>query len=149
MIDLPKDIEKYLVSDEVVEKQFTLKNCTAYASTNRLFFKKGNKIRDIDYNHISSIGYESRPNWLVILVGILAAVVGYFLQHNSTLLYALLIAGVVLFISGFIWKIQKVELTVVGMVRPWRFSGHRDSLDLLFKLVRERSYKRIESSGAS
>jgi len=41
MIDISKDIEKYLVKDKVVEKKFRLKGQTAYASTNRLFIKKG------------------------------------------------------------------------------------------------------------
>lgn len=138
MIDIPKDIEKYLVRDEVVEKRFKLKGQTAYASTSRIFFKKGNTVRDISYAHISSIAFKSRLNWIAILVGILAGVVGYFLLQNNTLGWVLIFIGVILVIVGFIWKLQKVELTVVGMSEPWRLSGQRDTLDSLFRLMRDR-----------
>ena len=138
MIDIPKDIEKYLVKDEVVEKQFRLKGQTAYASTSRLFFKKGSTVRDINYSHISSIEFKSNPNWLFLLAGVLAAVVGYFLQPDNTLGWALIFTSVVLMIGGLVWKSQQVELTVVGMPETWNISGHRDTLDSLFRLVRER-----------
>lgn len=138
MIDIPKDIAKYLVRDEVVEKRFRLKGQTAYASTNRLFFKKGNTVRDISYAHISSIEFKSTPNWIAILIGIVAGAVGYFLLQNNTLGWALIFAGVVLVIAGFIWKLQQVELSVVGMSDIWKLSGQRDTLDSLFRLIRER-----------
>ena len=138
MIDIPKDIEKYLVRDEVVEKKFSLRGQTAYASTNRIFFKKGSTVRDISYTHISSIEFKSNPNWLVVFIGILAVIVGYFLQLDNTLGWALIFAGVVLMIGGLVWKSQHVEMNVVGMSEPWKFSGHRDTLDSLFRLVRER-----------
>lgn len=138
MIDIPKDIEKYLIKDEIVEKKFRLKGQTAYASTNRLFFKKGGTVRDISYAHISSIEFKSRPQWLIVLVGILAGIVGYFLQQDNSLGWALIFAGVILIIGGFFWKSQQVELSVVGMAEPWKISGQRDTLDSLFRLVRER-----------
>ena len=138
MIDTPKDIDKYLVKDEVVEKKFRLKGQTAYATTNRIFFKKGSTIRDIGYAHISSIELKSSPQWLAILVGILAGIVGYFLQQDSMLGWALIFAGIVLIIYGFVRKSQKVVLSVVGMSEPWPLEGQRDTLDSLFRLVRER-----------
>ncbi len=133
MIDIPKDIEKYLVGDETVDNQFGLKDQAVYASTSRLFFKKGNTVRDISYAHISSIGFKSKPNWLFIFTGILAVIVGYFLQQDS-----IIIAGAVLVLGGLIWKSQQVELTVAGMSEPWKLSGQRDTLDSLFRLIRER-----------
>jgi len=138
MIDIPKDIEKYLVKDEVVEKKFSLRGQTAYASTSRIFFKKGSTVRDISYTHISSIEFKSNPNWLFVFVGILAVIIGYFLQQDNVLGWALIFAGVVLMIGGLVWKSQQVELSVVGMSEPWKLSGHRDTLDSLFRLVRER-----------
>jgi hypothetical protein len=138
MIDIPKDIEKYLTRDEVIEKKFLLDGQAAYASSKRLFFKKGSTVRDISYTHISSIEFKSNPRWLVILIGILAGIVGYFLQQNTTLGWALIFAGIVLVIGGFFWKKQYVELCVVGMSEPWKFSGQRVTLDSLFRLVRER-----------
>ena len=138
MIDIPKDIEKYLVRDEVVEKRFKLKGLTAYASTNRIFFKKGNTVRDISYVHISSIAFKSSPQWSVIIVGILSGVVGYFLQQASTLGWALIFVGVVIIIGGYFLKSQQVELNVVGMSKTWKLSGQGETLDSLFRLIRER-----------
>ena len=138
MIDTPKVIEKYLVRDEIIERQFNLQNRTAYASTRRLFIKKGNTVLDISYDHISSIEFTSNINWIVILVGILAGVVGYFLQQNTMLGWALIVAGVVLTIAGFIWKIQRVKLSVVGLSDAVELSGQKQTLDSLFRFVRER-----------
>jgi hypothetical protein len=138
MIDIPKDIEKYLVKDEIVEKKFRLKGQTAYASTGRLFIKRGSTVRDVSYPHISSIEFKSRPQWLIILLGVLAGIVGYFLQQDNLLGWALIFAGVILIIGGIFWKSQQVELSVVGISEPFKLSGHRDTLDSLFRLVRER-----------
>ncbi|MFC1990670.1 hypothetical protein ACFLU9_00765 [Chloroflexota bacterium] len=139
-MDIPKDIEKYLVRDEVIEKEFKLDNqWTAYTSTRRMFLKKGGTVRDIDYNHISSIKFTSNPNWVAVLAGILSGAVGYFLQQNSALGLALIFAGIVLLIAGvFVWKQQQVELSVVGLSPAFKLSGHRDTLSSLFKLIRER-----------
>lgn len=138
MLDIPKDIEKYLVRDEIIEKVFKLNGQTAYASTNRMFFKRGGTVRDISYAHISSIEFKSSFKWSVILVGILAGIAGYFLQQNNPLGWALIFAGVVLIIGGFFWKSQRVKLTVVGMSEEWKLSGQKATLDSLFRLIRER-----------
>ena len=138
-MDIPKEIEKYLVRDEVIEKQFKLdNNWSAFASTRRIFLKKRCTIRDIDYNHISSIQFTSNPNWAFILAGILSGAVGYFLQQNNTLGWALIFAGIVLLFVGFFRKKQQVELSIVGLSSEFKFSGHRDTLDSLFRLIRER-----------
>jgi len=40
-MDVPKEIEKYLIRDEVIEKQFKLdNNWNAYASTKRIILKQ-------------------------------------------------------------------------------------------------------------
>jgi len=136
MIGTPIDIEQRLVKDEVIEKRFNLKGLTAYASTHRLFIKKGSTIRDIRYTHIASIEFKSRPNWTAILVGILTGVVGIYWQLFNALGWALIFTGVVLVIAGFVWKEQQIELSIVGMTLPWKLSGKRDTLDSLSQLVR-------------
>ena len=99
-MDVPKEIEKYLIRDEAVEKEFKLdKQWTAYASTRRMFLKKRSTVRDVDYNHISSIQFTSNPNWVFVLAGILSAAVGYFLQQHSALGWALIFAGILLIIG--------------------------------------------------
>ena len=52
-MEVPKEIEKYLVKDEVVEEEFKLdQNLSAYASTIRIILRKRDTLRDIDYQHI-------------------------------------------------------------------------------------------------
>jgi hypothetical protein len=138
MIKAPKDIEKYLVRDEVIEKAFNLSDQKAYATTNRIFIKKGNIVRDISYTHISSIEFKSNPQWSIVLVGIIIGIVGYFLQQDNALGWALILVGLVLLIGGFFFKSQHVELCVVGLSETCKLSGQRDTLDSLFRLVRER-----------
>ena len=137
-MDVPKDIKKFLTNDEIVEQQFELNNGKVYASTKRLFIKTHDFIRDISYTHISSIEYRSKRQWLLILVGILALVVWYFLQRDTTLGYSLLFAGFVLNVVGFLWKKQRVELGVTGLSNPVILLGQKDTLSSLFKLIRER-----------
>ncbi|GAG96828.1 unnamed protein product, partial [marine sediment metagenome] len=67
MINIPKDVEKYLVKDEIVDKQFQLKDRNVFTSTNRMFIKKGNTVRDISYAHISSIESQVKRKWLIII----------------------------------------------------------------------------------
>ena len=136
MINTPYGIVQCLIKDEVIERQFKLKGLTAYASTHRLFIQKGNTIRDISYTRIASIEFKSRPNWAAILVGILAGVVGIYWQLFNALGWALIFAGVVLVIGGFVWKEQQVELRIIGMTLPWKLSGQRDTLDSLIRFVK-------------
>jgi hypothetical protein len=138
MIKVPRDIAKYLVRDEIVEKEFILTGQKAYASSSRLFIKRGSTIRDISYPHISSIEYKSGSQWLVVLIGVLAGAIGYFLQQGSTLGWALIFAGAILVVGGFFWKSQEVKLGVVGLSDPQKLSGKKDELDSLFRYVRER-----------
>ena len=137
-MDVPKDIEKYLTSGEVIEQQFRLNNGKVYASTKRLFIKNHDFVRDISYPHIASIEYRAARQWLVVLVGILVIVVWYFLQRDTTLGYALLFAGLVLNVAGFLWKKQRVELGVTGLSIPVVLKGQKDTLSSLFKLIREK-----------
>lgn len=138
-IDVPEEIEECLAEDEVVEKEFELdENWTAYASTKRIFLKKRRTVRDIDYNDISNIHLTTTPNWITLSVGILSIIVGYFLQQDTPLGWSLIFAGMVLLYTGvFVWKKQRVELSVESLSRTLKLSGKKDTLDSLFILVRE------------
>ena len=138
MEGIPKDIEKYLVSDEIVEKRFDLKGCIVCASNKRLFIKKGNLVRDIDYNHISSIEFKTQRSWGPVVGGICLVVLGLIsMQWLDSLGWILLVVGVVLVIAGLV-RSEKVELAVVGLTIPLKLLGQRSDLDSLFRLVREK-----------
>ncbi|MFC2038335.1 hypothetical protein ACFLUG_00990 [Chloroflexota bacterium] len=149
MIEPPKDIKKYLARDEFIEQVFDLKGMTAYASENRIFFKKNKKflfidigiggtVRDINYAHISSIEYQSKIKRKIIITGLLVAIAGFLWQLIDTLGWALLLAGIILIIYGIWKKSISVELTVVGMTKPWPLLGGKEDLDAIFRFIGER-----------
>ncbi len=163
MIYVPKDVKQYLIRDEIVDKQFDLKDQTVFTSTNRLFIKKGNTVRDISYAHISSIESQARRKWLTVFIGILLIVINYLslsylliifphgpewrLIHSGYVLLDFLgmiilnfwgIIGFFLLIFGFFRKTQRIKFSVVGMSREQKLSGNKDTLDALFRLVSQR-----------
>lgn len=143
MENMPKDIEKYLTRDEIVEKHFNLKGCKVYASNKRLFLKKRNTVRDIDYNHISSIEFKTQRIWVLVLGGIFLILVALidmqlFNLGLSDYSWILLVLGLVLSTAGFLIKKERVVLTVVGLSEGIPLRGQREELDSLFKLIREK-----------
>ena len=138
MEHIPEDIEKYLVKDEIVEKCFNLSGCNVYASNKRLFIKRGNIVRDIDYGHISSIEFKAQRSWGAVGGGIFSIVLGLILvRWFGGPGYIPVIIGVVLVIAGLV-RGEEIELAVVGLAIPLKLSGQRSALDSLFKLVREK-----------
>ena len=142
---MPKYVAKYLVSEEVVEKEYYLRGRLAlrgyrvYASNKRLFIVRGNSIRDIDYNHVSSIELKQELDWaLVALGGGVCAICGLLFWLELGFWWAPAVLGVALLILG-LTRTQSMELVVVGFAGPLKLSGHRSQLDSLLRLVREKS----------
>ena len=139
MEDIPRDIEKYLVKDEIVERRFNLKEGnTVFATNKRLFIKKGNLVRDIDYSHISSIEFKAQRSRVALVAGILFVMLSFISeQWVGDFRWILLIVGIALFIVGF-KRNEKITLAVVGLAEEQELSGERSKLDALFKLIREK-----------
>ena len=137
MIKVPKDLQRYLVTDEIIQQHFKFTDKTAYASTKRLCVKQGNTIRDIDYAHVSSIAYQVEHIWQVVLIGAILVATGYLLKGYIDLWWAVLGTGIAFMAAGALWKNRQIELCVSGLPVPVRLSGNRNSLDSLFKLIRE------------
>jgi len=138
MKNIPKDIEKYLIKDEVIEKHFKLRDCAAYASNKRLFVKKGNNIREFDYNHISSIEFDKHRSIGPIIGGIILLVIALIVWQWIVAIGAiLLIVGLILIVAGFV-PTNQVEMTVVGLAIPLKLKGDMVELDLLLKIVRDK-----------
>lgn len=156
MIDIPKDIEKYLVRDEVVEKRFTLKEHNVFTSKNRLFIKQGNTVRDISYAHISSIELQVKRNWSIIFIGILLIAYTFYVQQDnppswtfigppgrlmhSEIWWFFIILGVFLITLGFLRKTPSIKLSVAGVSEKQVLSGDKDTIDALFRLINERRF---------
>ena len=142
---IPKEIEKYLVRDEVIEKEFYLRGRFAltgykvYASNKRLFIRRGNSIRDIDYGHIASIELRQEHSAEGVIGGLLLVGIGaaitWWLEFAFG--WALVALGAIVFVLGLVGA-QYMELGVAGLTYPYKLSGHRSELDSLFKLVREK-----------
>lgn len=143
---IPKGIEKYLLRDEIIEKEFRLggslglTDYKAYASNKRLFIKHGNTIRDVDYQHISSIELKDERSPAAVIIGLLmvaGGVASVYLWLREWWVVALIILGAMLLAWGLL-KTQSIEMTVVGLALPLKLSGRGSELDSLFKLVREK-----------
>jgi hypothetical protein len=143
---VPKEIEKYLTTDEVIEQEFHLRSRFAltgykvYASNKRLFIMKRVSIKDIDYSHISSIELSQEGSVPAVVVGLLFLVAGVVLACLDLMYWwtwALVGLGLVLLILGLI-RTQVVKLVVVGLRDAETLAGHRSGLDALLKIARER-----------
>lgn len=153
-VDVPKIIKEYLVQDEIIERHFYLRKRFSlrggdnlYASNKRLFHLKGDTIRDISYDHISSIEFRQERNWLAIILGILLLALGCFCIWegsiewipflNDSNAWIVLAIGFFLTIMGII-KSQFIVLSVVGLTNRYPLSGNKTTLDSLFRFVREK-----------
>src|SRR4030042_2703589 len=143
---IPKEIEKNLATDEVIEKEFHLRGRfglsgdKVYASSKRLFIVKEGSIKDIEYSHISRIESSQGASVPAVVLGLLCIAAGVtvrFLVATYWWAWVLVGLGLILFILGLI-RTQRIELFAAGLRRPEILSGHRSGLDSLFRLVREK-----------
>jgi len=147
-MDAPSSITKLLVVDEIIEKDFRLNGGKSlYASNRRLFIKKGSTVRDIDYQHISSIEIKHERKWILLVLGIILFIFGCVVLGDTSdsiitfiddyIAWILLPLGLILIVAGWIKK-QFVSLTVVGFTEPERLESSLSNLEDIFKLLREK-----------
>jgi len=133
-----EEVEKYLTSGEVIERAFNL-NHKVYATPKRIFVKKGRRIEDYSYSHISSIGYEYEHYYRYTAYGIALLFLGWLFGNLSVAIATLIyITGIITIVIAILAKSERVEIRVVGLSEPIIFRGSRDELDSLFRIVRER-----------
>lgn len=153
-MEIPKDVEKYLVQDEAVDNRFGFDDQIVYTSKNRLFLTKGNKVRDVSYVHISSIELETKPNWWLVIAGIIIVALtfipwnGYggslgrlLTSYGTFSLFftaGTIILGIFIFATGFKRKSHYILLNVAGMSEKLVLKGNKDDTSALFRLVNER-----------
>ena len=130
-----------------------MKDQTVYASKNRLFLTKGNKVRDISYIHISSIELETKPSWLRVIAGIIIVAMAFMPWNESTPFGRLFISygtfssfftagaiilGIFLITISFKRKNHYIKLNVAGMSETLVLEGDKDNISALFRVVNER-----------
>ena len=160
MINVPKDVKRYLVKHEKIDEHLCLKDTDVFTTSHKMFIKKGDTVRKINFAHISRIESFVTRNWLIISIGIVVIVGTFFLRAFeppswassypwTRLLYGYgdsdgggwtyYILGLVLITLGIISKTPRVKLCVEDPFDELVFSGHKPTLDKLFQLVNERS----------
>ncbi|MFC1915134.1 SHOCT domain-containing protein [Chloroflexota bacterium] len=145
--ELPKNIKSILTDDETIEEVFNLKDCEVYATNKRLIERHKRKISDYAYNHVSSITYESKRYYWLVLIGVLVIVVGIWFRDltNDMLSWVVIIIGLAFAIGAIFIKTEWVEINVVGLRDPIYYRGDREELDSLLYLVRQN---RISASAS-
>lgn len=134
-------INSVLTQGENIEKSFNLNGCRAYATNKRLFRLEGNNIRDFDYNNISSIGYSPKHHWILIILGVLFATAGYYVgdvNDEPAITIGGLVIGMILVLTWIFWKEEIVVTDVIGVEKEIEYRGHRQELDSLLKIIREK-----------
>lgn len=166
MIEIPEDIQKYLVQDEIIDNHLVLKehdlfNITqVFISANRLLIKSGNDTKDIRFSHISSLKLYAKRHWFIVIIGIVF-IVGtlYARQIDNPPYWATIgpwgrlmydqgsfggwfyyIIGGILIILGLLWTSPSIKFNVAGISEEQVLSGKKDKIDKLFKLVNERRF---------
>jgi hypothetical protein len=162
MIDIPKDVEKYLVKDEIVDNKFDLNDYFVFTSTFRMFIKGTYTVRDIAYSHISSLELQTKRKWLLIVICIVLIATTFYLRQQDPvswlsgisfgrLLYGYgsdgslggwfyYVLGAVLIIVGYRWKTPSIKFRVAGLTGEQVLSGKKDTVDALFRLLNERRF---------
>ena len=161
MIYIPKDVKQCLIRDEIVDKQFDLKDQTVFTSTKRLFIEKGNTVRDISYSYISSMELKGNRNWVRVIVGIFVVAMTFMPWSSFTppgrlfndygifsLVFTagVILLGIFLIISGYLIRTLSIKVSVAGMSERLVLSGDKGKVDALFRVLNERRFQLSNST---
>jgi len=141
METVPRELEKYMTRDEVIEASFRLSNCRVWATNKRLFVKMGRRIQDIDYRHISSIGFENKKYYNLIALGIVLFILDWIFSNAKApnqMIALIAFVGILCIILGIFLKKEWLELVVLGFTTPLKFEGGKEELDMLLKIIRDK-----------
>jgi hypothetical protein len=156
MLNTSNNEEKYLATDEIVTKEFKLKDQDVLTTSTRLFNRNNNNVRYIDYANISSIELSVNRQLLITIIGILLIDVTLCLQQfeppswvvgslPGKLMWgysdggsAYIIVGAVLILIGFLWKTLSVKFKTAPPHNEFVLLGDKNTLDALARIVNER-----------
>jgi len=139
--DIPKQIRNILAKDEIVDRKFNVEEYRLYATDRRLIQLKDRNIRDFDYAHISSVTYTLKRYLWLLAIGIPLIILGavlYSLPDWGLFAWFLIIIGLVLIIVGAVHKEEFIEANIVGVSKPTKYKGQRQTLHALLRLIREK-----------
>ena len=167
-INVPIDVKKYLVKDEIVDGQYHFRSQTVFATRKRLFLQKGKSVSDISYEHISGCTLYSTPKWAGIGCGTYLVAnfivylfiwlgmpgqstgMGRIMSRNAGFGWLVLILmfsfAVSPIVASFIWSNRKIRINVSGISKPVVLMGDKGNIDALFRLLNIRRFQTDNSS---
>jgi hypothetical protein len=142
---IPKQIEKQLGKDEIIEKEFklrkrfSLQHYRIYVSNFQFFIVKNNGVTNIPYKSISSINLKNRRRGYLIILGVLHSLAGALLFWIKGEGYSLLMipAGLLIMYFGYS-QVQHIELGISGRPKSLKIKGQVEKLDSLLDLIMRR-----------
>jgi hypothetical protein len=138
---IPKQIRNILAKDETVERRFKVDEYWLYTTDRRLIQVKDRNIRDFDFAHISSVTYTLKRYLWLLAIGIpliiLGAVLHSLLDWDLFAWFSIII-GLILIIVGVVHKEEFIEANIVGVSKPTKYKGQRQTLHSLLQLIRQK-----------
>jgi len=139
-------IDKYLTEGEVVDKTYALNGYDIHATNKRLFVSSfnGRYVADFDYNHISSLVFNIKRYYWLVVVGIMVLVASlYFFSpptrlNDNPIIWAGIAAGIASIALGILKRKEYMRIFVIGVSDRVEFSGKRSNLDDLFRTIRQK-----------
>ena len=146
------DIKDLMTKDEYVVKELALKGrlslrpkTKVYATNIRLIIDRGEYIKEIGYQHISSMTIKDKLGIPFIIIGIILALIGavellkiidFLSDVPEAVSGGVIVLGLILVAFGLI-KSKELSITVPGMDDPEELSGAQIDLEKLFVIVRD------------
>jgi len=130
----------------VVDKTYALNGYDIHATNKRLFVSSfnGRYVADFDYNHISSLVFNIKRYYWLVVVGIMVLVASlYFFSpptrlNDNPIIWAGIAAGIASIALGILKRKEYMRIFVIGVSDRVEFSGKRSNLDDLFRTIRQK-----------
>ena len=130
----------------MVDKTYALNGYDIHATNKRLFVSSfnGRYVADFDYNHISSLVFNIKRYYWLVVVGIMVLVASlYFFSpptrlNDNPIIWAGIAAGIASIALGILKRKEYMRIFVIGVSDRVEFSGKRSNLDDLFRTIRQK-----------
>ena len=153
------DIKDLMTKDEYVVKALALKgrlrlrpDTKVWATNKRLIIDRSEYVREIGYQHISSMMIKETLGITFIIIGAITALIGALGLSNiiefvseilpDALSGALIVIGLLLVLFGLI-KTKILYISVPGMNDPEKLSGARVDLEKVIVIVRDSNKQEL------
>jgi len=141
---VPREIANYLVENEVLERDYKLRDGIVYITSKRLLIKQGDMISPFAYSRIKSIKCKNCRRYIMLSGGIFLIIMAIVIMQILNFLWwnppvsGLILLGGLLIGTGFVPK-KRIELGVTGRSSSLVLSTKEEhEIDPLTRLIGER-----------